>query len=80
MENVECVQCHSSMKKTKKAETNMTAQIFGVVLFIIGLCLLFVFPIGTVIGLFIMIGAARMGYKQNKVWLCPECGYYFKRA
>jgi len=66
------------MKKTKKVEKNLTTQIFAVILFLVGICLLFVIPIGTIIGVLLMIASLGMGYKKYKVWLCPSCGYYFK--
>lgn len=77
---IECKQCGGEMKKRKKNEHNLAAQLFGVIVFIIGLCLLFVFPIGTVIGLIMMLAAARMGFKQRKIWKCINCGYFFERA
>lgn len=77
---IECKQCHGRMSKTKKAETNYTAQIFAVVIFIAGFFLLFLFPIGTIVAPIVMIGAGRMGYRKDKVWMCESCGYYFKRA
>lgn len=77
---IECKQCSTPMKKTKKNEHNIGLQLFGVVLFIIGLALLFVVPIGTVIGIFLMLGASTMGFKRRKIWKCGECGYFFERA
>lgn len=68
------------MSKTKKTETSLALQLLGVVLFLVGVGLLFLFPIGTVAGLILMIGAARLGYKKLKVWKCDQCGYFFERA
>jgi hypothetical protein len=55
-------------------------QLFGVALFLLGVALLFLFPMGTVIGVFVMLGAANMGYSKTKVWKCSNCGYFFERA
>jgi len=75
-----CRQCGSAMWKTKKDEKNIVMQLLGVVVFLIGLCLLFAFPIGTVIGIVLMLVACQMGFKRKKVWKCDACGYYFERA
>lgn len=77
---LKCQQCGSLMEKTDKADKNFTLQLLGVVVFFVGLALLFVFPVGTVIGLFLMLIAARMGYKKRKVWKCGSCGFFFERA
>ena len=77
---VTCQQCGGAMRKTKKTEISMTLQLVGVILFIVGLAALFYFPLGTVIGVFVMILSARLGYSRRKVWLCKDCGYFFDRA
>ncbi len=77
---VKCQQCGSVMDKTTITDNNLLLQVLGVILFIVGIALLFAFPIGTVIGIFLMIGAARLGYKRTKVQKCSNCGYYFKIA
>lgn len=77
---VTCQQCGNGMYQTTKAESNMGAQVMGVFVFVIAVLLLFVFPIGTFIGIFLMIAAARMGYKKRKIWMCRKCGYFFERA
>ena len=80
---VQCQHCGSQMSKTKRVESSCTLQLFGVALFFIGLALLFLFPlfpIGTIVGLFLMLGAARLGYSKKKVWKCTNCGYFFDRA
>jgi ribosomal protein L37AE/L43A len=77
---INCQQCGGKMKKSTKTDTSFVVQIFGVILFIVGLGLLFLFPIGTLVGILIMIAAARMGYKKRKVWKCGGCGYFFERA
>ena len=77
---LKCQQCGGEMKKTKKAERNMALQLLGVVLFLIGIGLLFVIPIGTIVGLILMIASARLGYSKKKVWKCGNCGYFFERA
>lgn len=77
---VTCQQCGGTMRKTKKTDSSMTLQLVGVILFILGLVALFYFPLGTVIGVIVMILASRLGYSRRKVWLCKNCGYFFDRA
>ena len=77
---ITCKQCGAGMKKTTHAESNIGVQFFGCAIFIVGLVLLVFFPVGTIIGLLLMLGAARMGYKRRKVWKCVQCGYFFERG
>ena len=55
-------------------------QLFGVIVFILGICLLPFLPIGTLIGIVLIIMAFGLGYKKKAVWKCKECGYFFERA
>lgn len=78
---LKCQQCGSGMKKTSRAERNMGLQLLGVLLFFVGVALCFVVPpFGLVMGIIVMIVAARLGYKKSKVWICKNCGYFFERA
>lgn len=77
---VTCKQCGSNMKRTTKGESNLGLQLAGVLLFLLGVFLLFLFPIGTFVGVFLMVGAARLGYKKRKLWVCDGCGYFFERV
>lgn len=79
-DNITCTQCGGRMKKTTKAERNLSLQFFGIIVFIIGLAMLFLFPIGTIIGILLMLAALGMGYKKKKIWKCEKCGYFFERS
>jgi len=79
-DTLKCQQCGNVMEKTEKADSSLSLQLFGVVLFIVGLVLFFIPPLGTIIGIVLMIAAWRMGYKVRKVWKCKSCGYFFERA
>ena len=68
------------MKKTTKTNSDRGVQALGCAVFIIGIALLFLFPIGTIIGICLIIFAGRMGYKKSKVWKCPQCDYFFERG
>ena len=74
---INCKQCDGEMFKTKMVDKNMGLQVLGVIVFLIGLVLLFFFPFGTIIGLILMIVAARLGYRKIKAWKCKTCGYFF---
>lgn len=80
MDSVKCQQCGGEMKKGAKTDSSIGLQLIGVILFLLGIGLLIFFPIGTLVGLVVMIVAARMGYKKRKVWMCKACGYFFERA
>lgn len=80
MTELDCKQCGGSMAKGSRTDRNYGVQAFGCAVFVLGLALLFLFPLGTIIGICLMIGAARMGYKKSKVWKCQQCGYFFERA
>lgn len=79
-EGVKCQQCGNQMVKTKKTERSMVLQLLGVILFLFGFGLLFLFPIGTFFGVFLMIGSLKLGYSKKKIWKCPNCEYFFERA
>ena len=79
-DEIKCKQCGNQMKKTKKVEKSLGLQLVGILLFLCGIGLLFVFPLGTLAGIILMIGASRLGYSRKKVWKCMECGYFFERA
>ena len=77
---VKCQQCGTGMKQTKRVKKSMGLQVLGVFVFLFGLVLLFIFPIGTLFGVILMIVAARLGYEKQKVWSCGNCGYFFERV
>jgi len=78
-ENVTCKQCGSVMRRTVRGEHNFAVQLLAIALCIVGVLLLFVVPVGTIIGIFIVLASFRMGYKRRKVWACGKCGYFFDR-
>ena len=70
-----CRQCGAEMQKATKVERGSGVNFAAVALFVIGLALLFVFPAGTVIGAFLIVGAFILGYPRKKVWKCGSCGF-----
>jgi len=76
--NPKCQHCSTEMEYGKHVDKNMTLQVLGILIFIIGLCALVVVPIGTIIGLVLMIIAARLGYSKKAGWKCPNCKYFYE--
>ena len=75
-----CKQCNSEMIKTKLSKHNYALQVLGVLLFMLAIPLLFFVPIGTAVGLMVMVSVMFLGYSSEKVWMCKNCGYYFNRG
>lgn len=78
--DVSCQQCGNPMERTELVEQSRGVQAVGLLLFVLGAALLFAFPLGTIVGVLVMIGAWRMGYARKPVWKCPNCSFYFVRA
>lgn len=78
-DEISCKQCGNPMHRTVRGEHSWAVQLLAVALFIFGFALLFVVPIGTIIGIFLMLASLGMGYKRRKVWACRKCGYFFDR-
>lgn len=79
---VSCQQCGSPMYQGTKASKNYNAQLAGCGVFVLGIFLLLFlpfFPFPQIIGVILMILAARMGYSEKNVWACDNCGYFFER-
>lgn len=77
---VSCQQCSTLMERTEIVEQNRALQAVALLLVILGIVLLAWFPIGTIVGILVIIGVWRMGYSKKPVWRCPNCSYYFARA
>jgi len=60
-----CDRCGGRMVKGRRAKSG------GCVLFVIGFLLLFLFPIGTIIGIILIIGSFAMG--NEYYWICKNC-------
>jgi hypothetical protein len=75
--NPQCIHCSQSMHRTSRREHDYVMQILGIVLFLVGLALCFT-VVGLIIGIPLMIVAARIGYKTRKVWACQSCGYFYE--
>lgn len=77
---IECKQCNGTMVPTTHRDSDRGLQAMGCLVMTIGLVALFFFPIGTLLGIALIIGSISMGYKKRKVWKCQDCGYFFERS
>jgi hypothetical protein len=68
------------MKKTIVTNGSYVGILFAIVVFLVGASLLILIPIGTIIGVLLMLMSLGMGGKRRKVWKCRKCGYIFERA
>lgn len=76
-----CKLCGGPMKKTVVSNGNCAGITIALVVFFVGLAIIFMFPvIGWILGPVIMIGALFMGGKRRKVWKCTQCGAINDRA
>lgn len=77
---LDCQQCGSSasMKRKTISSGNIRALFFGLLSIGIGIALLFVFPIGTIIGVFFIFYGLTRGGTRKKVWKCGDCGHFFE--
>ena len=76
---IACKQCGGRMEKTVLARENTGMVALALTLAIIGIGLLFVFPIGTIDGVNILIAATKKSDRSKKVWKIEACVYFFKR-
>jgi len=80
MDEIPCKQCGDVMSQSTQASSNILLQLVGVVIFLLGLPLLLLFPFGTIFGVIMIVGAARLGYSKKRIWKCNRCGYFFERV
>ncbi len=74
-----CHHCQTPLQAQKIVKKDLGAQALGLIIFLLGLALLFIFPIGTIAGIILMVISARLGYSKKDGWKCPTCGYQFTR-
>lgn len=72
-----CQHCNSPMMKTRKRGRPVSLQIAGLLLLFAGMILLFFFPLGTFLGIALMIVSTPLSHKQAILWKCPTCGHSF---
>lgn len=70
-----CKLCGSQMRKSSEAKS----QGMGCLLGLISLFLLFLFPIGTLIGIVLLVYSFNLGSKRRGLWVCKKCGHQVER-
>lgn len=75
-ERIKCPQCQSDMRRHTFSEGNYKV-VLGLFVLALGVALLWFFPIGTILGIIIILYALSMGGKRRKGWRCTACGYFF---
>jgi predicted membrane protein len=78
--NPYCRQCDTEMEKSTEAERNMALRVLSVLLFLGSVLLIYVVPIGIVVGILLMLISLFFGFRKRKIWKCPNCGHYFERS
>jgi len=73
--NPVCKVCGGGMKKS--SESKSTGM--GCILIIISLFLLAFFPVGTIIGILLLIWGLHQGSKRRGLWVCKKCGSQIER-
>lgn len=77
LKTLECEKCGGEMRKKHEAAHSQGASLL---LIILGIILLFIFPIGTIFGVIILFVGLSRGSALRYVWVCRDCGYKFERA
>ncbi len=75
IETLKCEKCGGEMKKSREAASTGA----GCLLLLLGLVLLFFFPIGTIFGVIFLICGVIYGSKSHFLWVCKNCDYKFER-
>lgn len=75
LKTLKCEKCGGEMKKSREAASTGAGCLF----LLIGFILLFIFPIGTIFGVILLIVGLIYGSKSRFLWVCKNCGYKFER-
>ena len=78
VDTIDCKQCAGLMGKIDRVEKSLALQLAARTVLPGRPRLAFSIPIGTLFGLVLMVGSARLGYSKKKVWVCTKCGYFFE--
>ena len=68
-----CRQCGAEMQRAVERASGVPFA--AIALFILGVALLVVFPVGTVVGVLLIFAALALGYPRKKIWKCEKCGF-----
>ena len=77
LETLKCEKCSGEMLKSRKYSSG--SSLVSMILILIGFLLLFLFPIGTLIGVVFIGFGIKKGIQPRFFWVCQSCGYKFER-
>ena len=77
LETLKCEKCGGKMLKSRKYSSG--SSLVAIILILIGFPLLFLFPIGTLIGVVFIGFGIEKGAQPRFFWVCQDCGYKFER-
>jgi hypothetical protein len=80
MEKPICPHCHFIMLRSKKVTKNRSLQFSGGLLQTVAIILLFLVPVGTIVGIIMLCFASNMGKKTEDAIVCQGCGFYYLTA
>ena len=75
-----CQACGGEMKKKTVTSGQAAGCALGLITMFVGIVLCFLFPIGTIFGVLLIIVSLFMGGKRQKVWRCVSCKATINRA
>lgn len=75
-----CQACGGDMKKTTVTSGRASGCAMALIVMLLGIVLLFLFPIGTFFGIVLIFLSLFMGGKRQKVWKCVACSATVNRA
>ena len=78
--SIQCKQCEGTMVLTDKEEKSPLFQVLSIILFIVGIPMMFALYAGTFIGGALVVLALTIRSQKKKIWKCTECGNLLARA
>jgi hypothetical protein len=74
---IECERCGAPMRPGKYVSSDRGLQAMGCLVMLFGLAIAILwFPVGTLIGIALIIGSVGMTYRIRTVWQCESCGHF----
>ncbi|MGD9032393.1 MAG: hypothetical protein PVH02_07020 [Desulfobacteraceae bacterium] len=78
--SIPCKECDGTMVLTGQEEKSRPFQVLAIILFILGIPMMFALYAGTFIGGALIVTALAIRSHKKKIWKCTECGKLFARA
>ena len=78
--SVRCKECDGTMVLTGEEEKSTPCQVLAIILFILGIPMMFALYAGTFLGAALIVLALRIRSHKKKIWKCTKCGDLLARA